>query len=298
MNAHYSAAAASSVPQSSKVIAMSLRPPIAYQVLKPTLRIAVLHCGPVGLGNAVILARQHRVVLWDADPQRVHTVNAGCSPLAEPDLTAQLQCEGLRLRATTCMEDATARADYVIVTTPTRFERSFGSVDTRALDECLEAVQHLNPQAVMVVSSNLPVGYARRWGVGATGAAPIIAPEVIRPARALHDLVYRKRLVVGERSIRAVKFAWMWRDCLQNPSLPVVFTQPTEAEAIYLFWQKRLLQGGELSYSEVARYATRHGLDLGQLLEGLDLDGLPELVAQPPAHHTERLRLGSSFEAA
>jgi len=77
-----------------------------------------------------------------------------------------------------------------------------------------------------------------------------------------------------------------------------VFTQPTEAEAIYLFWQKRHLQAGELSYSEVARCATRHGLDLGQLLEGLDLDGLPELVAQSPACSTKRLRLGRSVATA
>lgn len=298
MNSPHPAAAASPAPQSPKLIASNTGRALAYRVIRPSLRIAVLHCGPVGLGSAVLLARQHRVVLWDADPQRVHTVNAGCSPLEEPDLTPLLQCEGLRLRATTCLEDATEGADYVVVTTPTRFERSFGSVDTRALDECLEAVQRLNPDAVVVLASNLPVGYAKRWGMSTMVEAPIVAPVVLRPGQALQDLLHPERLVVGERSMRAAKFAWLWRECLQMPSLPVVFTQPTEAEAIYLFWQKRLLQGGELSYSEVARYANRHGLDLGQLLEGLDLDGLPELVAQPPARHSEWLHLGSSVEAA
>lgn len=252
--------------------------PVPSSGLPSNARIAVMHCGAVGLGTAILLARHHQVVIADSDPERVHQVNAGCSPLDEPDMTAQLQHESLRLRATTSWEDALEQADFTIVTTPTHYDPMFGSVDTRALDECLEAVQRLNPQTVVAISSNLPVGYTRRHNLCSDASPAIVAPVVLRPGCAYQDRTRPARLVIGERSMRAAKLAWLLRDSLCDGSLPVVFTHATEAEAIYLFEQKRLLQGGELSYAEVARYATRHGLDLGQLLEGLDLDGLPELA--------------------
>lgn len=270
---------------------------IAPRGCQPSQRIAVLHAGPVGLATAILLARRHRVVVFDAHPERAHTINAGCSPLDEPELTAHLQREALKLRATTCLEDAIEHADCVIVTTPTRYDPLFRSVNTRDLDDHLEAVHRLNPQALVVISSNLPVGYTDRSLAHAKDRVPIVAPVVLQPGNALHDRCHPKRLVMGERSIRAAKFAWMLRDCLGGRSLSVVFTDATEAEAIYLFEHKRLLQGGELSYSEVARYATRHGLDLGQLLEGLDLDGLPELTAHPSAIHWARLVVDAAVAA-
>ena len=252
--------------------------PVPSSGLPSNVRIAVMHCGAVGLGTALLLARHHQVVIADADPHRVHLVNAGCSPLDEPGMTAQLQHESLRLRATTSWDDALEHADYTIVTTPTHFDPVFRSVDTRALDECLEAVQRLNPRTVVVISSNLPVGYTQRHNLGSDASPAIVAPVVLRPGCAYQDRIRPARLVIGERSMRAATLALLMRDSLCNATLPVVFTHATEAEAIYLFEQKRLLQDGELSYAEVARYATRHGLDLGQLLDGLDLDGLPELA--------------------
>ena len=243
-------------------------------------RIAVVHAGPIGLSTAMLLARRNEVILQDARPDWVDRINAADLPpsLKEPNLQEQLtlHCEGLR--ATPFLHKAVEGADYVIVTTPTRFDKVFGSVDTTALDGVLHEVQFINPYATLVIASNPPVGYTQRRddAVGLT-ASLIVMPTLLRPGRVFLDRWHPERLVIGECSPRAVHLAIMMRDCLLRPAVPYILTHATEAEAIFLFEQKRRLQKGFLSYAEVARYATRHGLELGQLIEGLALDGLPEL---------------------
>lgn len=259
-------------------------------------RIAIIHGGPVGLATAILLARRHRVVLADASPHRVHLINAGCSPIDEPDISAQLQLESLRLRATTSWEDALEHADCVFVTTPTRYDPQFRLVDTRELDACLEAAQRINPRAMVVISSNLPIGYTQRHNASTQAHPAIVAPAVLRPRHALQDRLSPPRLVIGDRSHRAIQLAGLLHESICGHK-PVVFTHSTEAEAIYLFEHKRLVQRGWLSYAEVARYATRHELDLGQLLEGLNLDGLPELSAGPVMPSRARLRQAATVMA-
>ena len=248
----------------------------------PTLskRIAVVHAGPIGLSTAMLLARRHEVVLQDTRSDWVDRINAAELPptLNEPGLQEQLSQHCNSLRATHFLHQAVEGADYIIVTTPTRFDKVFGSVDTTALDGVLHEVQFINPFATLVIASNPPVGYTQRRD-DAVGLATsmIVMPTLLRPGRVFLDRWHPDRLVIGECSQRAVHLATMMRDCFLRPAVPYILTHATEAEAIFLFEQKRRLQKGFLSYAEVARYATRHGLDLGQLIEGLALDGLPEL---------------------
>lgn len=241
-------------------------------------RIGVVHAGPIGLATAMLLARRHDVVLQDARAPWVDQINAGDLPPNEPGLQDRLirDCDGLR--ATTDLELAVNEADYVFVTTPTRFDKAFGLVNTTALDTALQEARLINPGATLVLASNPPVGYTQfRTLQTDETAPPIVLPTPLRPGHVFQDRWHPQRLVIGECSKRAVYLALLLRDCLLRPGVPYVLTHATEAEAVFLFEQKRALMGGTLCQAEVARYASRHGLDLGQILEALAMNVLQEL---------------------
>ena len=246
-------------------------------------RIAVVHADAIGLSTALLLAQRHDVVLQDQRASRVEQINTRRLPTDEPGLNERLAHPGNGLLATTDLELAVDRADCVFVTTPTHFDRAFGSVDTTALDATLHEVRLINPHATLVLASNPPVGYSQhRASQTGDTSPPIVLPTPLRDGHVFQDRWHPQRLVVGECSRRAVHLALLLRDCLLRPGVPYVLTHATEAEAIYLFEQKRELLGGALTRAEVVRYAGRHGLDLNQLLEGLGIDLLPA-----PAHgHT------------
>ncbi|GAA1436709.1 nucleotide sugar dehydrogenase [Mycobacterium cookii] len=241
------------------------------QTDRVTTKISVAGLGYVGLSMSVLLARHSTVVGLDLDAERIARLQAGESPIHDDDISRFLATEDLDLAFTTDAEVAHAGADFVVIATPTNYDPVTNYFDTTSIEAVMRDVLRINPAATMVVKSTVPVGYVEEVRERLGTDAVIFSPEFLREGRALHDNLHPARIVVGEDSDRARAFAALLVEGADADDVPVLFTEPTEAEAIKLFANTYLAM--RVAYfNELDSFALSRGLDSRAIIDGVGLD--------------------------
>ena len=232
--------------------------------------IAVAGLGYVGLSIAVLLGRHHRVVGVDVDKDRIEELRAGRCPIHDPELADHLARGELDLTFTTDPA-AYADAEFVVVSTPTNYDPETDAFDTETVEAVIRDVVAVNPTATIVVKSTVPVGFTEDVRRRLDTDQVIFSPEFLREGRALHDNLHPSRIVVGERSARAKRFADLLVEGSLEPDVPVLLTDPTDAEAIKLFANTYLAMRVAF-FNELDSFAIAHGLSSRDVIEGVGLD--------------------------